>query len=493
MTFLMPAVLLVGAVGTLAAIALHLLSVRRPPAMLLPTARFINPRDVRAVSRSTRPSDLLLLLLRVLALWCAAVALSGPRWTSGARTTGHVIVADASLRRDSARIASRAGVASAPVRFAWSDSSSGMRAELGAAWPLAWRAANAMMRDEAALDSVALHIVVPRSSESFDGWAAWRHSWPGKVDVEAMSAANATSATTATSATSETSTRSVAATEDSAGRQAPTGDVAARATVTVIGGATDDVVRVAFDVHVPRAGGSVSRAPAAPATPQGTTEGVSGTGSGSRARTIRVLRDAAGASEGDAVSGRDRATSGTGDDAGSVTVYWPVNGVPRGWKAMHDTIGGVIAGNDAVVAPWVRSAAPRDSAASSRTRAIAWWSDGVPAAIERPSASGTGCTREVGIAVPNGSDVLLSPSAKSLIAALAAPCGRTTMPVPRSVIDDSGNSTSLASASALRTRLAVRDAVAPRWLPAALLASAIALLLVESAVRRAGDDAGGAA
>ncbi|MEO7520234.1 MAG: BatA domain-containing protein, partial [Gemmatimonas sp.] len=85
MTFLAPSMLLVAVLGSLVAIALHFLSVRRPPAMILPTARFVAPRDVRAVSRSARPSDLLLLLLRVLAMWCAAIALAGPRYTAGAR------------------------------------------------------------------------------------------------------------------------------------------------------------------------------------------------------------------------------------------------------------------------------------------------------------------------------------------------------------------------------------------------------------------------
>src|SRR5687768_17892044 len=97
--------LILAGVGTLVAVALHFLSVRKPPAMILPTARFVAARDVRAVSRSTRPSDLLLLLLRVLALWCAAVALAGPRWTGGARYVGHVIVADALMRADSASVA----------------------------------------------------------------------------------------------------------------------------------------------------------------------------------------------------------------------------------------------------------------------------------------------------------------------------------------------------------------------------------------------------
>ena len=64
-SFLAPAALAFAALGTLVLTALHFLSVRRPPVLLLPTARFVVARDVRAVSRSTRPTDLTLLFIRL--------------------------------------------------------------------------------------------------------------------------------------------------------------------------------------------------------------------------------------------------------------------------------------------------------------------------------------------------------------------------------------------------------------------------------------------
>ena len=68
MTFLAPLWLAVAAIAAGVVFALHLITTRRPPAAPLPTARFVPGGDARAASRASRPTDVPLLLLRVLAL-----------------------------------------------------------------------------------------------------------------------------------------------------------------------------------------------------------------------------------------------------------------------------------------------------------------------------------------------------------------------------------------------------------------------------------------
>ena len=444
MSFLSPLALMMTAAATLLITALHFLSVRRPPVLLLPTARFVAARDVRAVSRNARPSDLLLLLLRLTALWCAGVAMAGPRWATRARTVGHVIVADASLRADSTGVARTTDVAladAAPVRFVWSDTVRGMRSELGAAWPLVWREAAALITTEGSIDSVAVHVVVPAGgSSSVEGWTPWRRAWPGRVS----------------------------AIERGVGAGSPDSTDAAGRTVSVIGGVDDDVVRAAFDVHTPRG----TRARPVSAIDPGAR--------GAAVRTdvsVRVLRS---------VSPSRAVPPDTADAASSYTVQvnWPTDGVPAGWTAAIDTAGAIVVRGAALVAPWVRTARAPAATGAPGERILARWSDGAPAVVERRDSRGNGCTRDVGIAVPNGSDVLLAPSATVLVTALAAPCGEVTSPIPSRILGDSGAPTALASASALRALLPVQRSVTPRWLPAVLLSAAIALLLLELALRR---------
>jgi hypothetical protein len=421
MSFLSPITLMMTAVATLVITALHFLSVRRPPVLLLPTARFVAARDVRAVSRNARPSDLLLLLLRLFALWCAGVAIAGPRWVAKAQGIGHVIVADMASRPDSATVAQAAGVALGgddPVRFAWTDSLRGMRAELGAAWPLAWRTAASLVVRDASLDSVAVHVVAPRGGVgSTEGWAPWRRLWPGRVHTVVPPAP-----------------------------ELPASAVPAQAgTLTVSGGPGDDVVRAAFDAHMP---------------------GLRGAAPGSEAPHVHVVRTAS------ALSAANRA---------AVQVNWPIDGVPAGWNAVRDSAGALVVRGTAIVAPWARtSRAP--SSQSAGARIVAQWNDGTPAALER--VTGTGCTRDVGVAVPNGSDVLLAPSGRTLVAALTAPCGALTTAVPARILRDSGAVAALASASALRALLPTQQSVTPPWLPALLLGLAIGALLLELALRR---------
>ncbi|HYJ78910.1 MAG TPA: BatA domain-containing protein [Longimicrobiaceae bacterium] len=88
-----PAFLLAGALAALVPLALHLIR-RRPPARApLPTARFLS-QDPRTSVRLSRPTDLLLLALRMLLLVLAGAAFARPRWLPAPEGTSEVVLLD---------------------------------------------------------------------------------------------------------------------------------------------------------------------------------------------------------------------------------------------------------------------------------------------------------------------------------------------------------------------------------------------------------------
>lgn len=362
----------------------------------------------------------------------------------------HVIVADPSWRADSARLNTivRIDTLSASiVRVVWSDSVRGMREELGAAWPAVWRTASALLASVPSLDSVAVHVLAPaQGSTSYDGWTAWRATWPGRVTVATRSNTRDESAAALTQPLAQPLTQPMV----QAGTPA-TNVEAAR--IVVQGGPPDDVVRAAFALHMPLSA---------------IEAGV---------RSVFVQRSAN--STNTIVTDRD----------GVIRVDWPTGGVPPRWIATRDTAGALVTNGVALIAPWIRTA--RAPAGQPGTvRVIARWGDGEPAAIERRVGTTSRCTREVGVGVPNGSDILLSASARSLMVALAASCGQPLSMIPSHILADSGGPRSLAAANALRAAYPLRDSVSPRWLPALLLGVAILLLALEMMFRRASDTTG---
>ncbi len=116
MTILSPWWLAGGAVAALALVGLHLLAIGRPAPLLLPTARFVPQRSARARRLARRPTDLLLLAVRVATVLLAATALARPVRTPPRRAVARVIVADRSRAvadaravRDSVRALAGAG------------------------------------------------------------------------------------------------------------------------------------------------------------------------------------------------------------------------------------------------------------------------------------------------------------------------------------------------------------------------------------------------
>ncbi len=436
MQFAQPWLLMAGVVGAALITALHFLSVRTPPELLLPTARFLDEGEVRAVSRSARPSDLLLLLLRIAALLLAAIALAGPRWVPARSERLELIVADASWRRDSATLVRALGLssgqaaASTITRFVWSDSldshgqPAGLRTDVAAAVPLALRAAAQQLALSPAVDSVALRVVLPSGSEaasltadSAGVWRGWRGQWPGAIRLYGDSS------------------RPVA--------------VPVRLRFDSV--RADDPVRAALALR----GGNAS----------------SSASSSAPARLVVVQRQ------------RGLAPA---RDSASVTIVWPSDGTPAGWTSAKDTADALVADSVALVGAWLRVARPPISDAKA-TRPIVWWNDGQAAATER--VSGATCVRDVGVPLSASSDLLLDENARGMLRALLAPCATSASGLrsaPALLGVDTLGSSRAAAASALRA--SESDATASRVLTIGLLVAALLLLLAETFVRTRNGD-----
>lgn len=404
-----PWILGLAGAGALATCVLHLLSVKRPPTLLLPTMRFLPDRPVRAVSRSARPSDLLLLVLRVLALLLAGVAMAGVT-VSGERVThGRVVVIDrgganvdiASLRaraRETLRVRPAVGTTGTvgggaghnviATRIVIADSTArllsvaAMRAfnpdtltaaprggSLPAAVLAAVHAASVMVRDESTIDSVEFDLVSPLSRGADDAaLQSARALWPGQIRVVPVATIPP--------------------------------DTGARLPRSVLAGDAPNaaVLAALASLGVTRADAAGAKAAAAP--------------SASASASASASRGAPNA----------RASQ-------SVRIEWPANGVPTGWdRVALDTIGALVAAGRALVAPFVRVARAGDALVRA-ARPIAWWSDGAVAAVEAPSEGG--CTRQVAAIVPSSSNALQGAGARALLQALAARCGvaRSVEPV----------------------------------------------------------------
>jgi len=323
-SFLTPLALLAGGVSAAAVIALHLLARQRPRAAAFPPARFVPDQPVRAPSLARRPTDLVLLALRVAALLLLATAFARPVLDGRRRSIARVVALDrsravASLAegRDSARAIlgsgdrlvmfdSMAGIAPVTALDSLAKEASEAPGSLSAALIASIRAAPAF---RASADSVELVLISPLVREEWDAaTAAIRATWPGRVRVIRVRA----------SATPRQASQRVE-----------------------IIGREDDPLRATAGLLGARA-----------------------------AIPVRVLRQAAAA--GDSEEARD----------GRVLVYWPEDGGGFPRRARPDTIGAVVAGDVVLVAPFVRATTPPPG------RVIARWADGQPAATEREVGGG---------------------------------------------------------------------------------------------------------
>lgn len=91
--FAFPAFLVAGLLAALVPLALHLIRRRPPSSAPLPTQRFLT-EDARNAVRVSRPTDLLLLALRMLLLALAGAALARPAWLPAPEGTSEIVLLD---------------------------------------------------------------------------------------------------------------------------------------------------------------------------------------------------------------------------------------------------------------------------------------------------------------------------------------------------------------------------------------------------------------
>ncbi|HEX5727726.1 MAG TPA: BatA domain-containing protein [Longimicrobiaceae bacterium] len=204
-----PGFLLAGVLAALVPAVLHLIRRRPPSRAPLPTARFLS-EDPRTSVRLGRPSDLLLLALRVLLLLLAGTALARPAWVAAPEGTTEIVLLDRGVARTPAEwqaaVRAARGVlldgagrsrgelvlfdtAAARVRrnalgAVFFDSlASSPPAGAGVRYADALRALNAAARELRGADSVRATLVSPLR------WAGWdaglaplrRAAWPGAL------------------------------------------------------------------------------------------------------------------------------------------------------------------------------------------------------------------------------------------------------------------------------------------------------------------------
>ncbi len=441
MTFLAPGFLYAAIAAASLMAALHLLVTRQPRAALLPTARFVPDLPATATSRAARPSDILLLLLRMLLVLAAGAALAGPIFKPSREPRARVIVADVSSSvgnpaavRDSVRAWYRQGdvliafdSSARTIAGAAGDSlvmlpESSSRGNLSVALVSAIRAGSEL-RERA--DSLELVIISPFAAEEWDAATdSIRALWPGRARIVRAG----THADTVVDGTRETTLR--------AGLADP---VAVTASLAAVG----------------------------------------------QSRGTRLVRDS--------LTTTDREWT-VGD--GRVLVAWPAASRPPGAVAreQHDATsspsvtGGVVSDSSVVIATFQRRwRFPGDSLAGAAV--IARWIDGDPAAIERQT--GDGCTRSVAIPVTQAGDLAIRPEFIRLTRDLIAPCRADARSAPLSaaklisLAGASASASAFAPRESFRTRADVKSVPAP-WLFGLALAAAIAELFVRGQAKRDG-------
>ncbi|HEV7387356.1 MAG TPA: BatA domain-containing protein [Gemmatimonadaceae bacterium] len=401
MTLLAPG-FLYGSLAIGAAImTLHFLVTRQPRSSFLPTARFVPDTRATTIAPASRPSDLSVMLLRVLMVVAAGLALARPIVQPSRRPQARVVLVDVSRSvgdtlslRDSARTNYRDGDAlvlfDSAARVIGGNAGdtlgkitpSGSRGSLSAALISALRAASTV-RDRA--DSLELVIVSPFGREEFDAATdSIRSLWPGRARLVTVGARRLDTMASAV------------------------GELAINAD-------SDDPLAIAVALARPsvKSKAIIDRAPLRAAAQDSVPTGQSHTAS----------------------------------IAGGAFVDWPSRSRPRGAvrRAVADTVGGVIAEDRGVIAPFERHwSFPTDSLRGADV--IARWVDGEPAAIERPADAG--CLRSVAIPVASVGDLAIRRDFVRFVAAMSRPCARATALVPADANDVA--------------RLAGRSGLAPR-------------------------------
>lgn len=344
-------------------VGLHFIVTRQPQSSTLPTARFV-PRDTVRVTTISRPRDLLLLLLRVATILLIGLAFAQPLLLPDRRPVARVVLADMSSAVADAgevRDSVRALTTAGDVLIVFDSAARTVRsAELDT---ITKRAAPSRL-------SPALILAMREGARI--------RSQADSIEIVVVSPLSTSALDAGTFAI----------------RQLWPGRIR--------------IAHVAAHTDSLRSGG----APAIRTDEQDALRFALADWGNSDAR-VRILRDDA--------SAEDSAWAA----AGGTLVRWPRTASPAGWneRPSIDTVGGVVAGDAALVYPLVRrweTAQPGIVAAR--------WIDGEAAAAER--VVGAGCIRDVAIAVPQRGDLVLRPAFARLVEALAQPCRALATGVP---------------------------------------------------------------
>lgn len=426
MTFLAPGFFFASLAVAAAVVALHFIVTRQPIAAILPTARFVPNLPATATARATRPSDLLLMLLRVLLVLAVGAALARPIFKPSRDATARVILVDASRSvgnvqevRNSALQYYRSGdvvlVFDSAARIVDGSIADSLRAiektdragSLSGALISALRAGSSM-RDKA--DNLELVVVSPLASDEFDAATdSIRALWKGRARIVRAGASPI----------------------------AATGNEPVQ-----LNTANGDPLAVTVARLAPWSAARIVR-------------------SGATADDLKWASDASGA-----------------------LIDWPVSARPRGAiaKVRLDTIGGVVADSAMVVAAFPRQwTYPADSIRSARV--VARWTDGEPAALEWNE--GAGCVRSVAVPVNPIGDFPLRASFARFVAEMTRSCSNNAIlpsATPAQIASLTGFG-GLAARGSFEPRADVRSVVAP-W----LLVLAMVLAVAELFIRRKRDE-----
>jgi hypothetical protein len=207
-SFLFPGFLYAAGAVAMGVVALHFLVTQQPRTQLLPTARFFPDVVARSTSLAVRPSDLLLLLLRVVMILLIGLAFAQPQLMPGHRTVARLVAVDVSddvgsrseladsaavylanaaalvLFDSSARevpVSSGRAVVDSLRRSPSALTAAGASGSISSALIALLRAA-ARARDEA--DSLELVVISPFTREEADAaMMQIRDLWPGHLRV----------------------------------------------------------------------------------------------------------------------------------------------------------------------------------------------------------------------------------------------------------------------------------------------------------------------
>jgi hypothetical protein len=359
-SFLYPGILWLGAIASAAVVALHFIVTRQPRSEVFPTARFVPDNAVKAVSRSDRPTDLLLMMLRVLAIMSIAAAFARPVISSYREPKARIILADLSRSSHDIRSVTDSvtryfregdilvGFDSAARLLEHPDSlenvaSSSNKGSLSAALVLAIRSAS-RLRERA--DSIGLTVVSAFPAASWDAATdTIRSLWPGSVEIVRVPP-----------------------------RQ---NSVIPQPLSLVTDFSSDDPLRFAVALA----------------------------GKNKEGGSVHIIR-----------SGPLPAPKGDQE----VLLHWPIAERPVFAGPARKTVhGALIAGSTVLVAPFATVAEfPADSLKGARITAR--WEDGSPAAIQR--AVPGGCVRSANIPVTTKGDLVIRPEFISIVSALLQPC-----------------------------------------------------------------------